>query len=86
MTLNTDVQKRILDVTTDTCPMTYVRTRLALERLFPRDIRQVLVRGEEPLANIPRMAENQGHIVLSKTLSLSDSSIMIIEIERGARA
>lgn len=41
--------------------MTFVRTRLALDRLSPGDILLVRLRGEEPLRNVPRTAEAQGH-------------------------
>jgi tRNA 2-thiouridine synthesizing protein A len=86
MTQNTAGQKRILDVTADTCPMTFVRTRLALERLTPGEHLEVHVRGTEPMDSVPRMAERQGHRILSKTASLSDSSVLEILIERGAKA
>lgn len=45
--------------------MTFVRTRLALDRLAPGATLLVLMRGAEPLANVPRTAIEQGHVVLS---------------------
>ena len=45
--------------------MTYVRTRLALDRLAPGQTLLVLLRGEEPRRNVPRSALEQGHEVLS---------------------
>lgn len=54
-----------LDITAETCPMTFVRTRLALDRLAPGATLLVLMRGAEPLANVPRTATEQGHAVLS---------------------
>ncbi len=45
--------------------MTFVRTRLALDRLKPGQTLLVLLRGAEPLANVPRTAQEQGHAVLS---------------------
>ncbi|MBI0433162.1 sulfurtransferase TusA family protein [Roseomonas sp. KE0001] len=56
-----------IDITTETCPMTFVRTRLALDRLAPGGILLVKLRGEEPRANIPRTAVEQGHAVLDAT-------------------
>ncbi|MHB8419286.1 MAG: ThiF family adenylyltransferase [Myxococcales bacterium] len=53
------------DVTSDVCPMTFVRARLALERLAPGGRLGVLVRGEEPVANLPRSFAEEGHRVLS---------------------
>jgi TusA-related sulfurtransferase len=55
-----------LDITGETCPMTFVRTRLALDRLAPGQTLLVLTRGEEPRRNLPRTASEQGHIVLGQ--------------------
>jgi len=54
-----------LDITRDRCPMTYVRVRLALDRMQPGQVLQVDLAGEEPLRNVPRTAAEQGHAVLS---------------------
>jgi tRNA 2-thiouridine synthesizing protein A len=55
-----------LDITGEVCPMTFVRTRLALDRLAPGQTLLVLLRGEEPRLNVPRTAVAQGHQVLSQ--------------------
>ena len=55
---------QVLDITGETCPMTYVRTRLALDRLAPGKILAVRLRGAEPEANVPRNALMQGHGIL----------------------
>lgn len=44
--------------------MTFVRTRLALDRMLPGQVLEVLLRGEEPRRNLPRTATEQGHTVL----------------------
>jgi tRNA 2-thiouridine synthesizing protein A len=54
-----------LDITGEVCPMTFVRTRLALDRMAQGEILLVRLRGEEPLRNVPRTAREQGHQVLS---------------------
>jgi len=58
------VPDQTLDITRDVCPMTFVRTRLALDRLAPGQILLVLLRGAEPRRNVPRTAAEQGHAVL----------------------
>jgi len=58
--------EHILDITAETCPMTFVRTRLALDRLPPGATLLVLTRGEEPRRNLPRTATEQGHGVLGQ--------------------
>lgn len=54
----------VLDITRDVCPMTYVRVKLALEQLDDGAELEVLLRGEEPLRNVPRSAREEGHEVL----------------------
>ena len=53
-----------IDITRDVCPMTYVRTRLALDRLRPGQMLMVRLRGEAR-RNVPRTAAEQGHVVVS---------------------
>ncbi|MFC0410630.1 sulfurtransferase TusA family protein [Roseomonas elaeocarpi] len=68
MNRTTDAQELVadaqIDITRDICPMTFVRTRLALDRLAPGQVLLVTLRGEEPRRNVPRTAEEQGHAVL----------------------
>ena len=45
--------------------MTFVRTRLALDRLPPGAVLRVLLRGAEPRANVPKTALEQGHGLLA---------------------
>ncbi|MBZ4419962.1 MULTISPECIES: sulfurtransferase TusA family protein [Myxococcaceae] len=54
-----------LDITREVCPMTYVRTKLKLEALEPGALLEVLLRGAEPLKNVPRNAREEGHEVVS---------------------
>ena len=57
---------RQIDITAETCPMTFVRTRLALDGLQPGQTLLVRLRGEEPRRNLPRTAAEQGHAVLAQ--------------------
>lgn len=52
---------RSLDITAYTCPMTWVRTKLALEQLAPGDALEVRCRPGEALENVPRSAREAGH-------------------------
>jgi TusA-related sulfurtransferase len=54
-----------IDITSETCPMTYVHTRLALDRLRSGDILQVRLRGADPLRQVPASAARQGHRVIA---------------------
>jgi TusA-related sulfurtransferase len=57
---------RVLDITGEICPMTFVRTRLALDAMAPGQTLLVLLRGDEPRRNVPRTAAEQGHEVLGQ--------------------
>ena len=54
-----------IDITGEVCPMTFVRTKLKLERMRTGEILSVRLRGEEPLRNVPRAAREEGHAILS---------------------
>ena len=69
-----------LDVTRELCPMTYVRARLALDRLPPGGVLQVRLRGEEPVRNVSRNALALGHVLLA-TRPMEDGSV-VLEIQR----
>jgi tRNA 2-thiouridine synthesizing protein A len=58
---------RQVDITREVCPMTYVRTKLALEPLGEGELLEVLLKGEEPLRNVPKSAREEGHQVVSMT-------------------
>ena len=54
---------RTLDITGLRCPMTWVRTKLELERMEPGDALEVRCREGEALENVPRSAVEAGHEV-----------------------
>ncbi len=54
---------RELDLRDVTCPLTWVKTKLALERMAPGEELQVLLGSEEALENVPRSAREAGHTV-----------------------
>lgn len=50
-----------LDLTGVACPMNWVRTKLALERLAPGEALEVLLDPGEPVESVPRSAREDGH-------------------------
>nr|WP_294503730.1 sulfurtransferase TusA family protein [uncultured Rhodopila sp.] len=70
-----------IDITGDICPMTFVRTRLALDKLAPGETLLVRLKGEEPLRNVPRTATEQGHRILAQ--ETDSSGISMVLIRRG---
>jgi molybdopterin/thiamine biosynthesis adenylyltransferase/TusA-related sulfurtransferase len=71
------------DVSADVCPMTFVRARLALERLPAGGRLGVLLRGPEPLANLPRSFAEEGHHVV--TIEPREGGLHWLLIERAAQ-
>lgn len=61
--------------------MTFVRTRLALDRMAPGEILRVRLKGDEPLRNVPRSAQEQGHEVLS--LVTESDGVSVLLLRRG---
>ncbi len=54
-----------IDITHEVCPMTWVRVKLKLEALADGDVLEVLLRGDEPVRNVPRNARAEGHEILT---------------------
>lgn len=60
-----------LDITAEVCPMTFVRTKLALEQMAVGQVLNIRLRDGEPRHNVPRAVRDHGHEILS-LLPLSD--------------
>ena len=69
-----------LDITKDHCPMTFVKVKLKLAELQPGDQLDVLLTEGEPLENVPRTVEEQGHRVLEIR---KDGPYYHVVIEKG---
>ncbi len=54
-----------LDITPETCPMTFVRTKLLIEKMALGELAEVRLQGIEPLENVPRSVLDMGHEVVS---------------------
>lgn len=54
-----------IDITDDICPMTFVKTKLKLEKMARGEILEVRLCEGEPLSNLPRSVTQEGHKVLS---------------------
>jgi tRNA 2-thiouridine synthesizing protein A len=79
--LEEQTHHRELDITAETCPMTFVRTRLALDRMQSGQILRVALRGEEPRRNVPRTAAEQGHAILQQ--QDTPDGIVLLWIRKG---
>ena len=54
-----------LDITAEVCPMTFVRTKLLVERMAPGETVEIRLKGKEPLANVPRSIAELGHEIIA---------------------
>jgi TusA-related sulfurtransferase len=61
-----------LDISADGCPLTFVKTKLLLERMAIGEVASIRLSAGEPLDNVPRTLREQGQVVLA------------LEPERGA--
>jgi len=77
MTIPSD---QAIDITDEVCPMTFVRTKLKLERMRPGEILSVRLRGDEPLRNVPRAAREEGHAILAVE---QEGDVHIVTIRRA---
>ena len=73
----TTVPDQSIDITGEVCPMTFVRTKLRLERMRPGEILSVRLRGDEPLRNVPKAARDEGHMILGIVPEGSDHIVTI---------
>ena len=53
-----------LDITSYVCPITFVKTKLLLERMKPGETAEIRLNAGEPLENVPRSVIEHGHTVL----------------------
>lgn len=53
-----------LDITAEVCPMTFVRTRLLIEKMKPGETAEIRLSSGEPLENVPQSVTELGHAVL----------------------
>lgn len=68
-----------IDITREICPMTFVKTKLQLDKMEKGQVLEVVLREGEPLANVPKSVEQDGHKVLK---ICKDDQVYKILIER----
>jgi TusA-related sulfurtransferase len=70
-----------LDITHEVCPMTFVRTKLLLERMAPGETANIRLRGAEPVDNVPRAVRDQGHEII--LLAAIEADVFELVIRKG---
>jgi tRNA 2-thiouridine synthesizing protein A len=75
----------MVDLRRDTCPITWVKTRIALEKVGPGELVVLLLREGEPLRNVPASAAEEGHRVVSAApLEDEGAGTWEVVLEKGA--
>lgn len=79
-----------LDITGQVCPLTFVRTKLMIERMAPGQILAVRLKGVEPLKNVPRSVGELGHTILSLAPETpgggeGDVHLLVLRKEKGTK-
>lgn len=74
------MKKHLLDLRGVVCPMNFVKTKLKLEELAPGELLEVLLDEGEPIQNVPRSANEEGHKILDVE---REGSYYRVTIEKG---
>ena len=73
-----------VDITDVVCPITFVKTKVALEELEKGQILEIKLNEGEPIQNVPRSLKNEKHKVIS--LENNNDGTYTIEVVKGGLA
>jgi TusA-related sulfurtransferase len=73
-----------LDLRGYACPFTWVKTRIALERLGLGEALEVWLAAGEPAESVPRSAEEDGHRVVAVEPLPGGPGAFRVVVEKGA--
>ena len=68
-----------VDITDVTCPVTFVKAKVALEELEDGDILEIRLNDGEPVQNVPRSIKEEGHKVLGLTQNDDGTYRLIVQ-------
>jgi TusA-related sulfurtransferase len=74
-----------LDISAETCPLTFVKTKLLLEIMAAGDVACIRLSAGEPLDNLPRTLRDQGHSVLELRPEAAGGTIYRLLVRKGPR-
>jgi TusA-related sulfurtransferase len=72
----------VADITDVVCPMTFVKTKVALDALEDGQILELRLNGGEAMQNVPRSLKDEGHKV-SEVKQVEDGSYVLKIIKGG---
>ena len=68
-----------VDITDVNCPITFVKTKVALDELDDGDILAIRLNDGEPVQNVPRSLKEEGHKVLGLTQNDDGTYRLIVQ-------
>ena len=71
----------VADITDVVCPMTFVKTKVALEALEDGQILELRLNGGEPMQNVPRSLKDEGHKV--REVHQAEDGTYVLKIVKG---
>ena len=71
-----------IDITQEVCPMTFVKTRLQIERMNSGEMLEIRLLGDEPLKNVPDSLTELGHRVIKIEREREDANLYTLLIEK----
>jgi len=72
--------KRV-DLSGVTCPMNFVKTKVALSTINVGEVIEVVLDEGDPILNVPRSLKEEGHKVLKV---VPEGETFIVSIQKGA--
>jgi TusA-related sulfurtransferase len=70
-----------VDITTVVCPVTFVKTKVALEELDDGQVLEVRLNDGEPIQNVPRSLKDEGHKVTS--VNKNEDGTYLLRVIKG---
>jgi TusA-related sulfurtransferase len=71
-----------VDITNVVCPVTFVKTKVALEELEDGQVLEVKLNSGEPIQNVPRSLKDEGHQVINVTQA-EDGAFLLTVVKGG---
>ena len=71
-----------VDITDVVCPITFVKTKVALEELEKGQVLQIRLNDGEPIQNVPRSLKNEKHKI-TKIVRSGDETYLLSVVKGG---
>jgi TusA-related sulfurtransferase len=76
------VPDHYLDITSDVCPITFVKTKLMIEKMAVGEVAEVRLGEGEALENVPRSVKAEGHQIISMEADSTRPGVHILVLTK----